>query len=216
MSVDSVIYSLEDTGRAAELSISFALQKKITTYERQVYTFFIMLGDIGGFWGAIILVPTSFMSYYSGQMFNASLQSEIPVKKQRKRQKEPQMNQQQTVKERILMGQSIEALQSADLREVYEEVKQTQPFHSSFFKALFYLKFCCKKDRQTRISEKVSERFDEHLDIRSFHSVHSNLAMTLKLIFNKEQLTLFNYQARRAISSLQIEKEDVSGNNSSD
>ena len=43
------------------------------------------------------------------------------------------------------------------------------------------------------------ERFEEHLDIRSFLGVYTNLALLLNLILNKQQLILFKHQAARTI-----------------
>ena len=37
--------------------------------ERQVYTIFTMIGDIGGFNGAIIIFPAFFMTHYSSLMY---------------------------------------------------------------------------------------------------------------------------------------------------
>ena len=37
--------------------------------ERQIYTIFTMLGDIGGFNSAIIIFPAFFMAHYSGLMY---------------------------------------------------------------------------------------------------------------------------------------------------
>ena len=38
-------------------------------YERSAYTFFSMIGDIGGFNGAIIILPTFLMAIYSERMY---------------------------------------------------------------------------------------------------------------------------------------------------
>lgn len=52
--------------------------------ERQAYTFFTLLGDVGGFNGAIIMLPAYMMSWYSAKMFQDSLLQEIPVKTKRR------------------------------------------------------------------------------------------------------------------------------------
>ena len=54
-------------------------------YERQSYTFMMMVGDIGGFNGAVIVIPTLFMSYYNSLMYQYEVTSEIPIKKKRSR-----------------------------------------------------------------------------------------------------------------------------------
>ena len=46
-----------------------------------------MLGDIGGFNGAIIIFPSYLMSWYAERMFNASIYEEMPVKKQRSKKR---------------------------------------------------------------------------------------------------------------------------------
>ena len=39
----------------------------------------ILFGDVGGFAGAIILLPTFFMPFYSEKMFKSSLSQEIQI-----------------------------------------------------------------------------------------------------------------------------------------
>ena len=46
-----------------------------------------MLGDIGGFNGAIIIFPSYLMSWYAQRMFNASIYEDMPVKKSRSKQR---------------------------------------------------------------------------------------------------------------------------------
>ena len=46
-----------------------------------------MLGDIGGFNSAIIILPTYVIKLYSEKMFNDSLSEQIPVRQSRKRNK---------------------------------------------------------------------------------------------------------------------------------
>lgn len=47
------------------------MSDKVNRLERQVYTFMTFIGDVGGFNGAIIIVPSFFLSIYAGRMFNA-------------------------------------------------------------------------------------------------------------------------------------------------
>ena len=42
---------------------------------------FTLLGDLGGFNSAIILLPTYLMTLYGERMFNKSVYEEMPVKK---------------------------------------------------------------------------------------------------------------------------------------
>ena len=45
----------------------------------------ILIGDIGGFNGSMVMIPTYFMSYISAIMYKWSVTSEIPVKKKNRR-----------------------------------------------------------------------------------------------------------------------------------
>lgn len=65
-----------------ELSLELAATQRFA--ERQAYTFFTLLGDVGGFNGAIIMLPAYMMSWYSAKMFQDSLLQEIPVKTKRR------------------------------------------------------------------------------------------------------------------------------------
>ena len=42
-------------------------------YERSVYTFFNLIADVGGFNGAIIILPTFVMAIYSKRMYKGSI-----------------------------------------------------------------------------------------------------------------------------------------------
>ena len=64
---------------------------------------------------------------------------------------------------------------------------------------------------------KVTKRFEETLDIRSFMRVRTNLALLLRLLFTDEQIMLFRAQRRRSISiALKGEKSSSSMDESSD
>ena len=66
--------------------IEFRLELSNTLYEseRQVYTVFTMIGDIGGFNGAIIILPSFLLAQYSGAMYTSAIQEEIPSRKEKK------------------------------------------------------------------------------------------------------------------------------------
>ena len=58
--------------------------------ERTQYTVFDFLSDLGGFWGALILMPKYLMAFYSSKMFAKQLTDESkftysPGEKKRKR-----------------------------------------------------------------------------------------------------------------------------------
>ena len=57
------------------------------TQSRSPYTVFILLGDFGGFQGAVILIPSFLMSFYSAKMFERSLATGMPINVTRNRSK---------------------------------------------------------------------------------------------------------------------------------
>ena len=61
--------------------------------ERQTYTFFTLLGDLGGFNAAIIIFPSYVMSFYSERMFQSALAGEVPIRKRKRNKKEHMQNQ---------------------------------------------------------------------------------------------------------------------------
>ena len=40
----------------------------------------IMIGDIGGFGGVVLVLPVLFMNWYSERMFKASIYHEVPIR----------------------------------------------------------------------------------------------------------------------------------------
>ena len=61
----------------------------------------------------------------------------------------------------------------------------------SFTKSLLYCGSIFRKDKQQKIRENAMERFERPLDIRSFVSVYTDLALLVKLIFSDQQALLF-------------------------
>ena len=51
-----------------------------------------MIGDIGGFNGAIIILPSYILASYSARMYSSSIQEEIPVSNKKSRNRK-QTNQ---------------------------------------------------------------------------------------------------------------------------
>ena len=45
----------------------------------------ILIGDVGGFNGSMVMIPTYFMSYISAIMYKWSVTNEVPVKKKSRR-----------------------------------------------------------------------------------------------------------------------------------
>ena len=88
LSIDSIVESSvpqKYTDKPTSLDIRISLSNRKNSLERQVYSIFTLVGDVGGFNGAIVIIPTYLMSFYSLRMFNASLLEELPVSKKKKK-----------------------------------------------------------------------------------------------------------------------------------
>ena len=57
----------------AEYIMRLELSTNKYVYERSVYTFFTLIGDVGGFNGAIVILPTFLMAMYSERMYQGSI-----------------------------------------------------------------------------------------------------------------------------------------------
>ena len=56
--------------------------------ERSAYTFFMLVGDLGGFAGAMMLMPTWFMSWYSARVFQADVMGQISHKRPKRKRED--------------------------------------------------------------------------------------------------------------------------------
>ena len=55
------------------VEISIELSNVLHQTERKVYSIFTMIGDIGGFNGAIIILPSYILTSYSARMYSSSI-----------------------------------------------------------------------------------------------------------------------------------------------
>ena len=56
-----------------KFSVRISLGNNKGIYSRTAYSALLLLGDVGGFQGAIIVIPAFIMSFYSPRMFEKSL-----------------------------------------------------------------------------------------------------------------------------------------------
>ena len=61
--------------------MSIGLSDIKRAHERNAYTFMMLIGDVGGFNGAALLLPVFLMSPYSERMYKWAISSEVPVKR---------------------------------------------------------------------------------------------------------------------------------------
>ena len=114
------------------------LGSEMMSSERATYTFFTVLGDVGGFNGAIVIFPAYIMSYYSQQMYNKSVAAETPIRrpKRRNKQKKPF-----SVPEKVLDGQ--QSVTQPELTGIYQQVKLITRQKVPYWKSLCYFANLC-------------------------------------------------------------------------
>lgn len=193
------------------MRITLKLSDNLYQSERQIYTIFTMISDMGGFNSAVTLLPAFLLSIYSSQMYAASLKSEIPVRRQASStsgaaaSKQPQINrlfggfgavrEDQESQIAAASSSSQERLSLKDVQSIYDLMESTQTKHCSYLASFRSLvSFCCCRSgvsRKKLFRNKASERFEEKLDIRSFVSVSRNLALLMKSLLTNKQLLLF-------------------------
>ena len=75
-------YKNSKTGQLLpEVEITIVLGDTMNEYSRKAYTFFTLLGDVGGFNGAIIIFPAFVFSFYSASMYAKSISDGTLVRK---------------------------------------------------------------------------------------------------------------------------------------
>ena len=79
----------------------------------------------------------------------------------------------------------------ADVKSIFEASRLNMPLKVPFKESLFHFNLFCRKNREMRLREKIVQRFEDTLDIRSFVSVRTNLAILMSILLRKEQLLLF-------------------------
>ena len=140
-----------------------------------------MLGDVGGFNGAIIILPAYLMAKYSESKYQASIQQEIPSRKTKQRRSKKKNNDGGGGQE------EIERISQDDIKGIYKEVLDTlKNTKVRIGESLCYIGFLCKKSREKRMREKAAERFEESLDIRRLVEQSTNLRLLFRLLFTKE------------------------------
>ena len=73
LSVDKQTDSEESIDSEAKLVVSLSLSANKYVHERSVYTFFTLIGDVGGFNGAIVILPTFLMALYNQRMYQGAI-----------------------------------------------------------------------------------------------------------------------------------------------
>ena len=124
------------------LVVDIKLDDTSKIYERTAYTFFMLIRDVGGFNGAIIIFPTFLMSHFSANKYSQAVYKGVPIKKKNK----------QSVNQTVLRNQFAAALGGnsppLDYKLMADEIKG-QVYPKPKFTVLSSLRVLslCKKDR---------------------------------------------------------------------
>ena len=86
LTVDSTARTWEQELTYSHVTVSLSDNKYFS--ERKAYSLFTLLGDVGGFNGAIIILPVFLMSRYNESMYTAAIKQEIPIRKSQKKKQE--------------------------------------------------------------------------------------------------------------------------------
>ena len=153
------------------------------------------------------------MSWFAAKMFMSSVYSDVPVKKQNKKKKKAKKTSEgsgqhlpidstSVLEKKMARGESLTGgLAVEDVKSLTDEVKKIKHSSTSLWKTLCcHISFFCKQDRESRIRQKAYETFDGQLDVRSFVSVNTNLAILLWLLLSKEQMLLFSHHHDRSVT----------------
>ena len=117
------------------------------------------------------------MALYAAKMYNNSVYEDMLVKKKHKT-RQPNRLQRKLKSTDDATKLRDEGLDDDDVQEIIDEAKTMKQRKASFLRSLFHIN-CCnskRKNRQVSLQSRTVEMFDGHLDIRSFVSVHMNLA----------------------------------------
>ena len=79
------------------------------------------------------------------------------------------------------------------------EISLIKKVKNSFWETLCHFKRICGKNRQVKLRKKAADRLTKHLDIRSFASVETNVALLLSLLLTDKQRLLFKHNALRVL-----------------
>ena len=132
------------------------------------------------------MIPAFLLSFYTPKMFEASLLSDMPVKKpkKQKRRNKNRRRDEPPLEERLVNGQGI--LNSDDVIGLIHEMTLIEKVTTGFWETLCHVKRCFGKNRRIKLLEKTAAKYQEHLDIRSFMSLETNLTLLLSLLLNRQ------------------------------
>ena len=132
------------------------------TYKREPYTFFALLGDFGGFNGAIIMFPALLMSFYTPRMYAAAVAQETPIRKPQDRSSKEKMSQLAAqTKSAVESAQSPNGLHDSVLGLRIKQARKISRPKFSLTQLMCSSKCLCQRNQTSRLLNKINDRFEE-------------------------------------------------------
>ena len=84
LTVEDKAMQIIDSEYLYHSELVLVLSEKFYEHERQVYSFFQLIADLGGYNSAIMMLPSLLMSHYNQIMYHHSIAQETAVSSQKK------------------------------------------------------------------------------------------------------------------------------------
>ena len=137
---------------------------------------------MGGFLGAVVIIPTQLMGYYASGMLSRSLANKTPVRIRSSKNSKTSWNN--LGRKVVLNASQLGGLNTHDIPSLIEQASQITRVKVSKCKSVFFSKLLCKKDLKIKVLEKSWARHEDSLDIRNFVQVRTSLALMLRSLLN--------------------------------
>ena len=134
------------------------------------------------------MFPAFFMSFMSDHLFHTALANEIPVRKSRRHSRNQIHLQQQSLPSKLRQVDSQQSitLEKSDVTDLIEAAERTSPLKVNLLRAVCYIKFCCKRDREMKLRRIASSHFEKMLDVRNFIRTQMNVTLLISMLLTRE------------------------------
>ncbi|CAI2362670.1 unnamed protein product [Moneuplotes crassus] len=219
-SIESVKDDLQAENGSGDLArINIILDKNYKIVERKVYTFYDMLGQVGGVMGIIYSLGSVCVSLFSGKIYIMTLLSyfykvkrssdahkvapsqKISVKRMNSSQEDCSKNQ---IKEENKFDDSecnikSRSFEENNLNKIYQLKHKLTSLEYYKYSCcdLFYSIFCCSKFRRKRSKETPfcgKEKITQELDLTSIIDAMRTVHVLSNIILNKHKKVLAQHQ----------------------
>lgn len=161
-----------------------------------------LIGDVGGLYGAIVVIPSLFVSYFAERSFMRAVTKELPTKGDLKKGITTNSLQQKLASKQVNDG---DVLTSEDVNCLIDEANSLKKTKVPKFRNLTYVKWICKRDKLMRFQKRLFDKFDDRLDIQRIISMQLNLLALVHVLLSPRQRLLFRHQDLKALKKNKLE-----------